>query len=930
MESEKTNPAAANPVVIDDDVSLWDATGEVPRGRLEPGARLGGYELIRVIGVGGKGQVWAARDIRLGRRVAIKFISLPNSDSVSRFLVEARATAQCQHENIIVVYQIDEFGGTPYMVLEYLEGESLEELLARGPISPRRAVDMGSSILRALEKAHSLEIIHRDLKPANVFRTKSGVVKVLDFGMAKATLVSTTSQDTAPPQFDDEKTIVGSLSGPTFLSQKHLDNNATVVGTMNNQEFLGTPAYMAPEQLEGQVVDGRADIWAFGIVMYQLLAGVHPFGNFITLENLVQVSNRSQKMPTAAAIAGIPPKLAAIIDRCLEKDIEKRFDSPTSVLKAFKEMANQRERRALPPGSCPYLGLNAFQATDSARFYGRQADTRRAVASLDDQTILSVVGPSGAGKSSFIRAGLGPALSGNNEQWNVITTRPGRDPISGLAAVISGAQKGVEKEKDLARRLRSEPGFVGRVLRRWSRRTGKRVLLFIDQFEELYTQSTTLQDRKAYTKCLAAIADDVASPLRVAVAMRSDFMGRVAEDAEFMTTLSNGLMFLTPLGRKGLREALERPLDNTEFSFESENLVNSILNELDQTTGALPLLQFAATQLWDARDKENKILTEAAYQAMGGVTGALVAHAEQIMRDMGPSADKDVRAIFQRLVTQDMTREIVGMRELELVGSDKETTRKLIERLVRARLLVVNTDAADPTVELIHESLISNWPMLALWIKEGKDELAFLSQLRAIAKLWDNRGRPDGVLWRGNQLKEARKWHLKLKDSLQERETAFLASSLRENAKYRRARKMVIGTASVAAAIVLVVGSVAVTHFQVQNQELEKTKQSEVKANLRVGGLEENLEEKTRRLEKALAKAEKNKKRAEEARKSADEARRIAEGANKLAQRKTDELSIKINQLNKTAARLEQSLEKERDALKRARRNKRGLSDSLD
>jgi serine/threonine protein kinase len=154
---------------------------------LEPGARVHQYELIRELGRGGMGVVFAARDTRLGRRVAIKFVPEASRDLAERFLIEAQATAQCTHDNIVIIHEVDDFRGIPYMVLEFLEGKTLRDLIDLSTrVPPMRTVELFVPIMRALSRAHELGVVHRDLKPENVFVTTAGQVKVLDFGIAKA------------------------------------------------------------------------------------------------------------------------------------------------------------------------------------------------------------------------------------------------------------------------------------------------------------------------------------------------------------------------------------------------------------------------------------------------------------------------------------------------------------------------------------------------------------------------------------------------------------------------------------------------------------------------------------------------------------------------------------------------------------------------
>src|SRR5262245_26864871 len=204
------------------------------------GARIRQYEIIRELGRGGMGIVYLARDVRLGRPVAIKVL-LTHSPALTRdFLREARATASCEHENIVIIHEADEHAGTPYMVLEHLEGSNLRTVAGGRRLAPGRAVELMVPVVRALVRAHERQIVHRDLKPETVFVTVAGAVKVLDFGIAAL--------------------LAG---GP---SPDHAATRARVGGTM---------AYMAAEQYEPGGADHRSDLWAVGIMLFELLTGHH-------------------------------------------------------------------------------------------------------------------------------------------------------------------------------------------------------------------------------------------------------------------------------------------------------------------------------------------------------------------------------------------------------------------------------------------------------------------------------------------------------------------------------------------------------------------------------------------------------------------------------------------------------------------------------
>src|SRR5579872_3108029 len=219
---------------------------------LHPGTKLGPYEVHSSIGAGGMGEVYRARDSRLGRDVAIKVLPASFSadqDRLQRFALECRATAALNHPNILSIFDIGETGGAPYVVSELLEGETLRDRLREGPIASRKAIDYARQIASGLAAAHEKGITHRDLKPENLFITGDGRVKILDFGLAKLTR----------PEADD------SGDAPT-------QQIATDAGTV-----MGTVGYMAPEQVRGKPADPRSDIFAFGAILYEMLSGKRAF-----------------------------------------------------------------------------------------------------------------------------------------------------------------------------------------------------------------------------------------------------------------------------------------------------------------------------------------------------------------------------------------------------------------------------------------------------------------------------------------------------------------------------------------------------------------------------------------------------------------------------------------------------------------------------
>ena len=260
------------------------------------GTQLGSHEITALLGKGGMGEVYRARDLKLKREVAIKILPEEfsrDADRVSRFQREAELLASVNHPNIAGIYDVQQYGDSRYLVLEFIEGETLADCITRGPIPPEEALGIAKQIAEALEAAHDRGIIHRDLKPANIKITPGDKVKVLDFGLAKATEAATRNS--------------GMSHSPTVVS-----------GTMGGV-IIGTAAYMSPEQARGKPVDKRADIWAFGVVLYEMLTGDHLFEGETVSDILIEVATRTPDLNR------VPVKFRRLLQRCLDKDPKRRL-----------------------------------------------------------------------------------------------------------------------------------------------------------------------------------------------------------------------------------------------------------------------------------------------------------------------------------------------------------------------------------------------------------------------------------------------------------------------------------------------------------------------------------------------------------------------------------------------------------------------------
>src|SRR5271154_4221554 len=274
---------------------------------LAPGTKLGPYEIVSPLGAGGMGEVYRARDSRLRRDVAIKVLPQAlslDADRMRRFEQEALATAALNHPNILAVFDIGTSEGSPYVVSELLEGETLRDRLRSGAIPVRKTLDYAMQIAHGLAAAHEKGIIHRDLKPENLFITKDGRAKILDFGLAKLTQADSSSSNTSAATVTHHGTEAGLI--------------------------MGTAGYMSPEQVRGMTLDPRSDIFSFGAILYEMLSGKRAFHGDTPADTMSSIL-KEEPAELSETNRNVSPALERIVHHCLEKNPESRFHSASDI-----------------------------------------------------------------------------------------------------------------------------------------------------------------------------------------------------------------------------------------------------------------------------------------------------------------------------------------------------------------------------------------------------------------------------------------------------------------------------------------------------------------------------------------------------------------------------------------------------------------------
>ncbi len=737
------------------------------------------YELVRLLGQGGMGQVFLARDVLLDRHVALKFISTEFSDNArQRFIVEARAFARLQHPNVVSLFRVGEVQGRPYLVSEFIRGEGLDRVPR--PVPWREALRIGEGIARALAAAHRRGVLHRDIKPANVILSEEGEVKLLDFGLAKL-LDASEVMGMADSASVPGRRLAVAPDAPTLDRPIAVDEDdvplAEVVRTPAGA-LLGTPGYIAPEVWLGEPATFRSDVYSLGAVLYALCSGhaPHQVGDNATIG--VRTTAEDAR-PLAEVAPDVDRAFAAVVDRCLRRNPVERYASGNEVRAALARLTAEVRAEVIPAGN-PYRGLHPFEAQHGALYFGRDSEIRTILDRLSVEAFVLVAGDSGVGKSSLCRAGVLPRIAEGLDRrrtWTLVSLVPGRHPLASFAAALAPVLG--QGEDDARRAISTDPGNVVRELRsRQGREAG--IVVFIDQLEEL----ATLDDSEEVSTVAELIGWMVeAGPsLRMLATVRADFLGRLAAMGAIADAVSRALYFLRPLSRERIREAIVAPARAKGVSFESEAMVDELVESTARAGGGLPLLQFALAELWEVRDTQG-VISAASLDALGGVAGALSRHGDSLLAGMPPVERAAARGILLRLVSS------AGMRMRrtgdELASGDA-SARVALETLVRGRIVVARETVEGSGYEIAHEALVRGWPTLGAWLASEAQGQALRERLGAAAAEWERLGRTREALWRARQLKE-----LADVDStgLSERERHFLGASA---AAVRRGRVLVV------------------------------------------------------------------------------------------------------------------------------------------
>jgi serine/threonine-protein kinase len=351
---------------------------------LSPGDKLGPYEILAALGAGGMGEVYRARDSRLGREVAVKVLPghLADPQSMRRFDHEAKAVAALAHPNILVLYDVGEYEGTRYAVTELLEGETLRDRLSRGSFNWRNAAEVGAAIAQGLSAAHSKDIVHRDIKPDNIFLTDAGCVKILDFGLARR----------QPNPTEQDRTVTETEAG----------------------KVMGTVGYMSPEQVRGEKAGAPSDLFSLGVVLYEMVAGRRPFSGNSAAETMSAVLTEDPPA-IADSVETAPVELERVIQRCLAKSPAQRFQSAHDLAFVLKGLTSGDHavrvstRRSL---AWVTVAVLAFLAAAAIFYYWHDHASTR----IDSLAVLPFVNASTTPDGDYLSDGITESLIGSLSQ----------------------------------------------------------------------------------------------------------------------------------------------------------------------------------------------------------------------------------------------------------------------------------------------------------------------------------------------------------------------------------------------------------------------------------------------------------------------------------------------------------------------------------
>lgn len=874
------------------------------------GQHIKGYSLQERIGAGGFGAVYKAHQSTVGREVAMKII-LPHyanhPEFIRRFETEAQLVARLEHLHIVPLYDYWRDPDGAYLVMRYMRGGTLYAALQNGPFEPQAAALLLDQIAAALATAHRTKVIHRDIKPANILLDDDGNAFLADFGIAKDITAggNITEVDAivgSPDYLAPEQARAEPVTAATDIYSlgvvlyelmtgehpfphvnaierlfKHLNEPLPFINSLPDETRDDVNAV-----IQKATAKDPLHRYADALEMAAAFRQAIQLSDANLIETLTQreheimcmiIDGRSNKEIAQALFIsvttvkwhitqiyhklGVRSRVQAIV-RARELDL---IANPDHFIDTLARIPTEDFR----PDN-PYKGLRAFQSGDYQDFYGREKLVEKLVKRLSPASanplakgdeegfgrFLAVIGPSGSGKSSLVKAGVIPALwrgdipasegISGSEKWFIVEMLPGAHPLDELEIALTrvAANQSGNLREQLARDAR---GFV-RAAQLILPNDGSELVLVIDQFEEVFTLVENENMRVQFLDLIYAAVTDPRSRVRVIVTLRADFYDRPLQYPQFGELLRARMETVLPLGAKELEAAVVKPATGVGVVFE-EGLVSTIVGEINYQAGALPLLQYALTELFERR--EGRLLTHAAYQAVGRAGGALAKRADELYNELAPEMQALTRQMFLRLVTlgegTEDTRRRTSRAELLAVGG--EDMDEIIDTFAQFRLLSLDNDPGTrtPTVEIAHEALLREWERLRTWLNDSRDEVKLQRQLAAMTMEWRHNRQDISFLLRGARLDIFETWSKTTQLVLTPLERSFLEASLtrrgheksteserqaREIRLERRSRDFLRGL--VAVLLIATLGALGLTSFAVNRGQIAERRSDEARS----------------------------------------------------------------------------------------------------
>jgi WD40 repeat protein/DNA-binding SARP family transcriptional activator/serine/threonine protein kinase len=745
-----------------------------PVPRADPAA-VPGYELRTPMATGPFGTVYRAYQASVGREVTVRAIRrdlAADAAFIRRFEAEGQRVARLTHPHVLGLLDYWRDPDGAYLVHPLVVGGDLRRRLSARS-SPQDAVSVLEQIAAALSYAHDHGVVHGRLHPGNLLVDETDNLYVADLGLAQ-------------------------MCEGLLTASAH--------------------AYAAPETLGGGQVTVAADVYSLGVLAFELLAGRPP--------------------PQDGPLPLPDDAVGAVLSTATSPAPAERHGSVAGFLAELR--AAQTGVAAGPPRRTavrnPYRGLAPFLEADARDFHGREDLVDEMIDVLQRHRLLAAVGPSGIGKSSAVRAGLVPALRAGaipgSQRWLITDLFPGAHPFVELADALRRVAV------DSAPEMRSRSTDVEFDLVRAAQRvlpSDSDLLLLVDQFEELFTQTSDEATRRRFLEVLTAAATDPRSRIRVVVTLRADFFDRPLRYASFAEILRRGVVAVRAPDRAELARCVREPAAGVDVAVE-DRLVDRIVSDAEEQIGALPLVQHVLAEGFEAREAD--VLSLADYEGSGGLHGAVGRKAESLYVAFTSQQRTAARELLLRLVTVDEqgedTRRRVRLTELSHLGFDRSDLDHVLDVLGRNRLVTFDRDPVTrgPTVEFAHEALLSEWDRLRGWIDTVRDELLLRRRIVSAVREWEDSDHDQSFLLRGVRLEAAEQWEQSSELALAEEERRYLAASRvaadADAARSRRRRRRTISLLSTALALTLVLSGVSIVQRGVAEEQADLTRAREL------------------------------------------------------------------------------------------------------